>query len=390
MVIADIIVDAPTANAPVLIELGGKTGSTVSHASNPQQLDDVFIRIGGAEAGQATTSIQVDANNTIVDNIWAWRADHGAGASWTGNPAAHGLVVNGNNVLATGLAVEHYQQSEVVWNGNSGETIFFQNEMPYDVPSQAAWMNGSARGYPAYQVTACNHTMYGFGSYSNFTAGPTIYSDNAITTPNTTGINFTDMADVYLSGNGGIANVINGVGGPAQSGASPTYLKSYVGNGTCPTTTTTPPATSSISINAGGGATGSFLADQDFSAGGTASTSQAIDMTGVSNPAPQAVYQSNRAGVNTYTIPGFTAGSTHTVRLDFAELYWSKAGQRVFNIALGGGTAFSGFDIVKAAGSNNKATTLTGTAVANSSGQIVVSLTNGTADQPEISGIEVQ
>ena len=42
------------------------------------------------------------------------------------------LVVNGSNVLATGLFVEHHQNYDVQWNGNGGETIFFQNEMPYD------------------------------------------------------------------------------------------------------------------------------------------------------------------------------------------------------------------------------------------------------------------
>ena len=54
-------------------------------------------------------------------------------------------MVNGDNVLATGLFVEHYQKYQVVWNGNGGKTIFFQNEMPYDPPNQAAWMNGVER-----------------------------------------------------------------------------------------------------------------------------------------------------------------------------------------------------------------------------------------------------
>ncbi len=391
VIIADIIVDAPPGGAPVLVEVGGTTGTTVSHTSNPPQLDDVFIRIGGYAAGQATTAIQVDANNTIMDNIWSWRADHGADATWTGNTAAHGLVVNGNNVLATGLAVEHYQQSQVVWNGNNGETIFYQSELPYDPPSQAAWMNGSARGYPAYQVTGCGHTAYGLGVYSYFNQGVSIFDDNAILTPNTTGINMTDMVTVFLTGSGGIANIINNTGGIVQSGSKPDYLKSYVGNGTCPTTTT-PPATTSVAINAGGGAVGNFLADQDFSGGGAASTSSTIDVTGVTNPAPQAVYQSNRAGVLTYTIPGFTSGSTHTVRLDFAELYWSNAGQRVFNVAINGPIVLPNFDIVKAAGKNYKAVTETFTTTANSAGQIVISLTNASpqVDQPEISGIEIQ
>jgi hypothetical protein len=43
--------------------------------------------------------------------------------------------------------VEHYQKYEVIWNGQGGRTIFFQNEMPYEPPNAAAWMNGSTVGY---------------------------------------------------------------------------------------------------------------------------------------------------------------------------------------------------------------------------------------------------
>ena len=80
----------------------------------------------------------MNASNTLVDDIWAWRADHGnpGTVGWTVNTAAHGLVVNGNNVLATGLFVEHYQNYEVQWFGNGGETIFFQNEMPTTRPAR--------------------------------------------------------------------------------------------------------------------------------------------------------------------------------------------------------------------------------------------------------------
>ena len=101
------------------------------------------------------------------------------------------------------------------------------------------------------------------------------------------------------------------------------------------------------------------------------------------------MYQSEREGTVTYTIPNLTAGSAHTVRLHFAELYWSNAGQRVFNVAVNGSTVLSNFDIIKAAGANYTANIQQFSATANSSGQIVISLTNGTADQPLINGVEV-
>ena len=133
-------------------------------------------------AGKATNSLVVNSNNVIVDDIWAWRADHGSAATgWTVNTANTGLLVNGANVLATGLFVEHYQQYQVLWNGENGKTIFFQNEMPYDVPSQAAWTSGNGNGWAAYKVGANvkNHEAWGLGSYCFFNIGGTNTNINA-------------------------------------------------------------------------------------------------------------------------------------------------------------------------------------------------------------------
>ncbi len=47
-------------------------------------------------------------------------------------------------------------------------------------------------------------------------------------------------------------------------------------------------------VNSGGGAANPFTADADFSGGTTSSTSSPIDTSGVTNPAPQAVYQTER------------------------------------------------------------------------------------------------
>jgi hypothetical protein len=96
--------------------------------------------------------------------------------------------VSGNNVSAYGLAVEHYQQYEVIWNGQNGKVVFFQNENPYDPPSQAAWeVSSSQLGYPAFYVANNVTTFngYGMGSYCYFNQGPaapagwiTTFSDN--------------------------------------------------------------------------------------------------------------------------------------------------------------------------------------------------------------------
>jgi hypothetical protein len=384
--IAGLIIDAGTTSTPVLLQVGVPGATRATHAV-PTSISDITFRIGGATAGLAGTALELDSNNVILDNVWAWRADHGAGVGWSTNPANHGLVVNGDNVTALGLAVEHFEQSQVQWNGNNGETVFYQSEDPYDVPSQSSWMDGSMNGYPSYEVTSnvCNHTAYGLGIYSYFNQGVAIYQSNAIYTPKTSGIRFTNMVTVMLNGSGGISNIINNTGGATPTGAKANDLASYTGTGSCSTS-----STSAIQINAGGGADAPFVADTDFSGGGTYATTHAINTANVTNPAPIAVYQDEREGSSTYTIPGLTAGSTHTVRLHFAELYWSQAGQRVFNVAINGATVLPNFDIVKAAGANYTATIQQFTATANSAGQIVISFSNGTADQPLINGIEVQ
>ena len=97
----------------------GRTARPASHAANPTSIQDVFFRIGGAGAGKATNSLVVNSSNTIIDHIWAWRADHGTGVGWTTNTADTGLTVNGDNVTAYGLFVEHYQKYDVVWNGKA-------------------------------------------------------------------------------------------------------------------------------------------------------------------------------------------------------------------------------------------------------------------------------
>ena len=217
--IAGLIVDAGAVQSPVLFQIGKPHGNKPSDPTDPVTLNDVFFRIGGATQGSAVTSLQIDHDNVLLDDIWAWRADHGAGVGWIVNTADHGLVVNGDNVTATGLFVEHYQKEQVLWNGNGGETIFYQSELPYDPPSQSAWMDGTANGYPSYVVSASvtTHQAYGLGIYSFFNQGVNIIEDNAMTVPDTSGIAIHDVGTVWLNGSGQITHVINGQGTTANS-----------------------------------------------------------------------------------------------------------------------------------------------------------------------------
>ena len=225
-----LLFDAGTVNSAALLTVG-TAGSTVSHASNPISVQDVFFRIGGDIAGKATSSLVVNANDTIVDDIWAWRADHGNTGTfgWTTNTADNGMTVNGNNVEALGLFVEHYQKTEVAWNGQNGKIIFFQNEMPYDPPNQAAWMNGTADGYPAIAV-ASNVTSFGgwgLGSYCFFNVNPAVTSAMAFQSPTTAGVAWHDLLTVSLGDVGLITHVINTTGAATPTNTTPSDVVSF-------------------------------------------------------------------------------------------------------------------------------------------------------------------
>src|ERR1700716_2483900 len=143
-------------------------------------------------------------------------------------------------------------------------------------------------------------------------------------------------------------------------------------------------------INSGGPAVTPFAADGYFSGGQTSSTTATISTSGVTNPAPMAVYQTERWGTSfSYAFPGLTVGASYSVRLHFAEIYWTAVGQRTFNVAINSTQVLTNFDIIAAAGGANKANVQQFTTTANSSGQIVVSFTSGTTDAPKSSGIEI-
>lgn len=229
--IAGLLVEAGPVSSPVLVRVG-TPGARADHSGNPTLLADLFVRVGGAGVGRADTTLVVNSDDVIGDDLWLWRADHGHGVGWTENTAGNGLVVNGDRVTMYGLFVEHYQRDQVVWNGNAGRTYFFQNEMPYDVPSQSAWMSGGGvRGFAAYRVadSVTSHEAWGLGSYCFFNRNPGVVADRAFAAPGAPAVRFHDMVTVSLGGGRGtIAHVLNDSGPAARAGA---VVQTLVGSG---------------------------------------------------------------------------------------------------------------------------------------------------------------
>ena len=171
-------------------------------------------------------------------------------------------------------------------------------------------------------------------------------------------------------------------------GSNPTPTPTPIYNTPTPTPT---PVSGAISIAAGSSsAVGSFQADQYYSGGSTYSNSNTVDLSQITgNPSPAALFNNERYGAMSYTIPGLTAGSMYTVTLYFAETYLTSSGSRRFNVSINGASVLSNFDIYASAGGQNKAIARSFTTTANSSGQIVIQFTSVT-ENPKINGISVK
>ncbi|PWN44522.1 hypothetical protein IE81DRAFT_339966 [Ceraceosorus guamensis] len=170
--VSGLLLDAGFRNSANLITVGDAK-SALCHSHNPIVLHDIFCRVGGAGLGRATTCMTINARDTIVDNTWIWRADHGEGVGWYDNQAAVGLLVEADDVTIYGLFVEHFQQYQTVWNGERGQVFFYQSEFPYDPPNNAVWSHSRVPGYASYKVAPSvkSHFATGLGIYAVFVNG---------------------------------------------------------------------------------------------------------------------------------------------------------------------------------------------------------------------------
>ena len=213
-----------TGGTNILLQVGPK-GSKKDLSAHPIILSDLFFRVGGANTSLpclADISLEINANHTIGDHFWIWRADHGEQVGWNLNKADYGLIVNGNDVTVYGLFVEHYQKYDTYWTGENGRMYFYQNEKAYDVPTQEEWIgpDGNHNGWAAYRVAdhVKKHEAWGVGIYSVFNRTKEfVLLENGIVTPKKGDIIIHYPFTINLSNKGGIEHIINGIGGPHTS-----------------------------------------------------------------------------------------------------------------------------------------------------------------------------
>ncbi|WP_430867633.1 adenylyl cyclase [Demequina aurantiaca] len=247
VIIAGVSIDAGSRESSVLLQVGkedksnghGKENGQTKKADtrNPITLSDVYFRVGGPHVGKADVALEVNADNVLIDHTWVWRADHGVeGFSgdterWNTNIGRNGVVINGDNVTATGLFVEHFQEYNTIWNGENGTTILYQNELPYDPPTQADWTQPDGTlGWPGYKVAddVKRHKLYGGGVYVFNQNNTDIVTENGFEVPETKGVLLQHIMTVNLSA-GTIEHVVNGVGGAAtvDNTGTPQFVVDY-------------------------------------------------------------------------------------------------------------------------------------------------------------------
>ncbi|MCB0912285.1 MAG: hypothetical protein KDB60_11795 [Propionibacteriaceae bacterium] len=244
IVVAGVTIDAGTKLSPVLLQVGqglGHARGRTSNRTDPITLSDVYFRVGGPHVGKATTALQINANHVLVDHTWIWRADHGVEGfpegvdgdteRWNTNVGRYGLVVNGDDVTATGLFSEHFQRYSTLWKGDGGRVIFYQNELAYDPPTQADWTQPDGTlGYPGYKVadSVRTHSLAGGGVYVYNRNNPDIVTTSGFEVPDRAGVSLHHVLTVNL-GAGTITHVVNGVGGQVDdtNTGTPQFVVDY-------------------------------------------------------------------------------------------------------------------------------------------------------------------
>ena len=225
IVIAGITIEAGAVESEHLMQVGVEGGhrGAKSLPHNPITLSDVYFRVGGSQIGKVDVALEVNADHTLIDHTWVWRADHGiegfghaaAGDDerWAKIIGRNGVVVNGDDVTATGLFVEHFQEYNTIWNGQRGTVVLYQNELPYDPPSQAHWMNGDVEGWAGYKVAdhVRKHRLYGGGVYVFNQNEPSIHTENGFEVPDRANVRLHHIMTVNL-GAGILDHVVNGIG----------------------------------------------------------------------------------------------------------------------------------------------------------------------------------
>ena len=233
LIIAGILFDAGGIESENLLHMKGSNAKEAV----PSLIADVYFRVGGTvtnDPAKTKTCITIDQDNVIGDNLWVWRADHGDKVGWDLNTCPNGIVINGDNISMYALMVEHFNEYQTVWNGNNGQIVMYQSEVPYDVPSPEVWKShgGETDGFASIKVNddVEGFTATGIGIYL-YNRDNVIPMHCAMEIPDREGVKVHHLITVMLTGHPGMEHGINDAGSAVVTGGQTAKILDYE-NGT--------------------------------------------------------------------------------------------------------------------------------------------------------------
>lgn len=150
---------------------------------------------------------------------------------WRTNTGRNGIIVNGDDVTAIGLFVEHFQEHNLIWNGEDGKVYMFQSELAYEPPFQSDWTTPDGTlGYAAYKVSSQvrRHYLLGGGVYCYNRNNPSIITEQGFEVPTASGVVLERIMTRNLSGPGVIKSIVNGLGTQVDTNnRGPYYILGY-------------------------------------------------------------------------------------------------------------------------------------------------------------------
>lgn len=395
--------------------------NSVSDASGTLAIQLVTTVDNAAINGIEVLSNPTNAVPAAPSNLTATVANALVTLTWRSPPGATNFIVKRSatsggpySIIASNLTPTTWRDPSFVPNTTYYYVVAAANRFG-EGPLSSQVAATPTTGLPDVVVTSVSWTPSTLGAGTNMVFQATVLNRGSAATPSGTilGVGFNvdglgtaswsssyssalpPNSSVVLTADGGPSgNYWTATTGPHTVTATVDdinrFPESIEDNNATTVAFTVPP--SRYAFNSGGPAIGSFAADGNVAgSANTFSVTNSIDIAGVANAAPAALYQTERWGEFAYVLPLLSPGSNYLIRLHFAEISpsVSNAGDRRFNIYVNGVRAFYDFDIMAAAGSKFRAVTRDIRKRADANGLITVRFFPGSSNEPKCSGIEV-
>ncbi len=168
--------------------------------------DSAMLPPNSVKISPGFAAIRVSGDDCYMENTWIWRADHYYNATRfkdnSQNSADHGIIIDGDRFRAACLQVEHFDRENVIWNGNDGKLVMFQNEMPY---------YGDSFNTPVLVINGKGFQGWSIGIYCYFANSPVIVDHTIRITKNASDAKIYNFFNIWLGGSNADSKISNGL-----------------------------------------------------------------------------------------------------------------------------------------------------------------------------------